>query len=409
VSVGGLALFSPLPAFAQTCPNIDIGVSSTVPRFAPGPETSAHAYPLRQQNLSPTWINYKDCQDDINLEFTLQIRGLPCTDTVQVWAGTVDCTQLAARQSDSGQTRCWPVAPPGAFSMSPTSTGTIRAQDVAEFLSSASPSPDYTRATQAACQSQCAPGGEALRLYFMAVEADGFTVDGTSAEYDFGANLVGPYRPSDVAVGESLDSLIVSWSPAADTTIAAFNIYCQDLAPEEGGVPGAGATVEGGVPGACESRILVDRFTCSSAPDASTMTGNGAAGISEVPSQYLCGQVGGATTSSFAVTGDALDGGPALEGRGQIAVGVAALDTTGNVGPLGNLVCAPPLQPGGFWLGASDAGSPDRILESCSYASASPHFGDAELWMVGIVSLVFVERRRFRVSVGAETRVRPSS
>jgi hypothetical protein len=90
IAVGGLALLSPLPAFAQTCPNVEIGVSSTVPRFSPGPETSANAYPLRQQNLSPTWINYKDCQDDINLEFTLHVSGLPCTDTLQVWAGTVD-------------------------------------------------------------------------------------------------------------------------------------------------------------------------------------------------------------------------------------------------------------------------------------------------------------------------------
>jgi hypothetical protein len=295
--------------------------------------------------------------------------------------------------------------------MSSESTGTIRAQDVVDFVSSASPPTTYTRATKAVCQSQCAPGGEALGLYFMAVEADGITVDGTSAEYQFGANLVGPYPPSDVAVGADVDGLVVSWSPAADATIAAFNVYCQDLAPEEGGAPGAGATVDGGVLGACESRVLVDQFTCASAVDASTMTRGGAAGISEVPSQYLCGQAGGTTTSSFTVTGDALDGGLDLGGAAQIAVGVAALDTTGNVGPLGNLVCAVPLNPGGFWVGAEGGpdpgGSPDRLLESCSDSSASAHFGDAELWMVGIVSVVFVERRRRRSHVRRWVAVRP--
>src|SRR5580692_3849290 len=91
VALGSL---SPRSADAQTCPNITFNLGSTEPRFYSDEKTP---YPfIRPQNLDPTAINYKDCADDITIEFTLLIGNLPCTDTVQVWAGTTDCTQTTA-------------------------------------------------------------------------------------------------------------------------------------------------------------------------------------------------------------------------------------------------------------------------------------------------------------------------
>jgi hypothetical protein len=187
-----LAVMIPWTAWAQTCPTVSISVNSVVPRYYPGGDSTANLFPVRPQNLNPTWINYNDCKNDINLQFTLLISGLPCTDTIQVWAGTVDCTQVAARQADSGQKHCWPVTPTGSFTMASTSTGNIRAQDIVEFIANAEPPEVYTPGDLGSCQSlihmgstQC--GGIDLGLYFMAIEADGVTVDGTSAEYDMGA------------------------------------------------------------------------------------------------------------------------------------------------------------------------------------------------------------------------------
>jgi hypothetical protein len=182
----------PATGWAQNCPNVNISVNPVVPRFSPGGDTAAHLSPARPPNLDPDGISYDDCKSDLNLQFTLLISGLPCTDTIQVWAGTVDCTQVSARQADSGATHCWPVTPTGSFTMASTSTGNIRAQDIVEFVANAEPPEIYAPGDVKSCQSLAkigpAPcGGVALGLYFMAIEADGTTVDGTSGEYELGA------------------------------------------------------------------------------------------------------------------------------------------------------------------------------------------------------------------------------
>jgi len=221
-----LATFTPRATFAQTCPNVSISVNSVVNRYHGGSDTAADLYPLRPQNLNPTWINYKDCKDDIRLQFTILVAGLPCSDTIQVWAGTTDCTQISARQPNSGATHCWPVVPTGAFNMSQTSTGDIRAQDIVAFITNPEPPTIYSPSGVQACQSQASPGGIGLTLYFMAVEADGQTVDGTSASYPLGADLVGPYPPTSVTAGVGENIIIVNWTPAVDSTTQGFNIYC---------------------------------------------------------------------------------------------------------------------------------------------------------------------------------------
>jgi hypothetical protein len=189
------AVLVPQVAWGQTCPAISINVNSVVPRYTGARDTSGNLLPLRPQNLQPTWIDENDCKSDARLQFTVLIGGLPCTDTIQVWAGTTDCTQVSARQANSGSTGCWPVAASGSFAMSSSATGDIRAQDIVAFINSAEPPTIYAPSSVEACQAlvddakltQC---GMPLSLYFMAIEADGETVDGTSAIYDLGAELV---------------------------------------------------------------------------------------------------------------------------------------------------------------------------------------------------------------------------
>jgi MYXO-CTERM domain-containing protein len=214
VAASLLTFLVPQIAWGQECPSVSLSVIPVVPRYSgPDPsDTKTELYPLRPQNENPTWIDEKDCKDDIRLDFTVLMSGLPCTDTIQVWAGTTDCTQVSARQANSGATHCWPVTAPGTFAMSATATADIRAQDIVHYITNPEPPTIYAPGDVTACQSlvgggpsRC--GGVSLGLYFMAIEADGETVDGTSAVYDLGAYGGSCRSPS--ADGGSLDVDVV--------------------------------------------------------------------------------------------------------------------------------------------------------------------------------------------------------
>jgi MYXO-CTERM domain-containing protein len=180
------ALTAPLQARAQTCPHVALSADGIVNRYYSGPDIAANAAPLRPANEQPRWIDEQDCEENIHLQFDVTASGLPCADLVQVWVGPTDCTQLIARQSSSGSSRCWPVS--DAVPISESFTVDIRAQDIVAWLSSESPPTEYSFQGASACSvlASCGSGGP-LQLYFMAVEASGQTVDGTSAEYGFGA------------------------------------------------------------------------------------------------------------------------------------------------------------------------------------------------------------------------------
>jgi hypothetical protein len=198
-----VGVLAPSVAGADRCPDINLSVVPIVPRYGGGPDIPADRYPLRPANEKPSWVDLQDCQDDIHLQFTVLESGLPCFDNIQVWAGTVDCTQAAARQSNSGQAHCWPVDATGAFAMAESTTGDIRARDIVGPMDSPEPPATYTPAGANACQSLLASGPSTcksvpLSLYFMAVQPDGLTVDGTSARYDFGAET-GPFCGSTSA------------------------------------------------------------------------------------------------------------------------------------------------------------------------------------------------------------------
>jgi hypothetical protein len=418
-----LAVLVPLTASAQTCPNVSISLGTTVNRYYPGTDVNKNLFATRPQNLQPTWINYADCAADIHLQFTVLASGLPCSDLVQVWAGPTDCTQLSARQTTSANPRCWPVT--NAQPISTSFNVDVRARDVVAFISNEEPPTTYTPQFSAtACQSQSAPGGTALGIYFMAMEASGQTVDGTSGIYgggsctgttstssssstSFGADLVGPYAPTSVTAGIGENLIIVNWQPATDSTIQGYNIYCQDqggagpdssteasgptlICPDSGvstvfdAATDTTSTVQnasdagcyyvnladsgGGGGTNCVSNVLTNVFVTS--PTGTTSEGGIIAvadasgdssvasldvGISNIPNMYLCGQVGGNTTSSYVVT-NYEDCGPSIKDFHEYAVAVAAFDGTGNTGIIGNLSCVVPEPVIDFWTAYTNAG-----------------------------------------------------
>ncbi len=461
-----LVVLVPQPASAQTtstqtCANVSLTVNPNVPRYPDSnpSDNPNDLFPSRAQNLDPNAINYSDCKADIHLGFNVTVSGLPCTDTMQVWAGTTDCTQVSARQANSGATHCWPV-----LQTSPLTQGftvNIRAQDLVAFISNSEPPSVYTPQGATACQSQAAPGVVSLGVYFMAMEADGLTVDGTPAMYSLDAALVGPYPPSNVVAGVGENLIVVSWTPATDSTIQGFNVYCQDQGASGGdaglsdaGVPPAtlvcpdsgaasddsgdeastaqdmGACVPTNVTGtagaggaSCVSDDLVNSYclvngvastSCVSTSategaseagiispvvlsdadigEASVPAGT-AVGISTIPSTFLCGQVGGNTTSNLIVKGFT-NGGTGIQDFTQYAVGVAAFDGVGNVGLISNLSCVTPAPVITFWdqyvKDGGLAGGGFCALEGPGVPVSGSLFGIG----MGAAAIAYVRRRR---------------
>jgi hypothetical protein len=220
---------------------LGITINPTVPRFTTNGQTP---YPYRPQNLNPNDINFKDCSDNIVLQFTLLETGLPTTDTLQVWAGPTDCTQQSARISGTSGPFCWRVAPNVGYGTSVTSS--IFARNVTQFIDDTSDavlaynaSPNSTPGVNA-CHTQQASGAIGMTIYFMFVNGNEVDID-ASATYPLNVDMVGPLAPLDLTAGIGDTLLILNWSPQTDSTIQGFNLYIQDQ-----GVGGLGASSEAG-------------------------------------------------------------------------------------------------------------------------------------------------------------------
>ncbi len=206
---------------------LSIQQTGTVYRFGPDGKTP---YNFRAANLNPSDINFQDCQDDIILQFTLIEGGLPTTDTIQVWAGSTDCSQNTARQTGSGP-YCWQVAPDGEFADVQTVTGNIYARNITRYMDDTT-TPHFAPVTGVpgpeACHTQTTSGAVQLSLYFIFLNNDGITAD---AYFNYGQNvdMVGPLAPTlqlPIGIGDGL--LLLNWTPQVDSTIQGFNIYAQD-------------------------------------------------------------------------------------------------------------------------------------------------------------------------------------
>jgi hypothetical protein len=444
----GASLSRSARAQETECSGVTITVNSDVPRVLPGGGPDPHP----RATLDPTAINYQDCIDDLDLEFTVGVANLAgCSDTIQVWAGAgTDCTQPQARDRIDGAPQCWPVS--GSLPLEGSFTTKIRAEDIVAHISD-SDSPalptSYTPASaDNACRSQSAPGTVQLTLYFLAVNAT--TAVDAFQTYSLDGDLVGPYAPTSVAAGVGQNIIVVSWTPAVDSTIQGFNIYCQPVGAAGTGAGSAGATalvcpdagtpvadgaasavggtsdaaschylneIDSGAPGASSScaspgDVLKNVWTSSAgsggagSPEAGTVepTSDGstegsapestAVGISDIPSQYLCGQVGNGT-SGFTVTNFVNSGAPIVDNT-EYVVTVAAFDGTNNVGIIGNLACVIPSPVTDFLTAYVEAGG-QAGGGFCSLRGAGMPISRSLFGVsVSAAAFVFARRRRLR-------------
>jgi hypothetical protein len=194
----------------------------------------------RPPNLDPEGVNFTDCEDDLRLDFTLLLSGFGAADeaSVQVWAGTVDCTSDLNRSSANGSAHaCWQVAGsygPVFATSTLTTTISVFARDVLRYEptpaagSSAQPfDPSFHSSSQgeSACHVQPTDAAVPITFYFLAVNSSNDAI-GTAFEYPLVTDLVGPPPPCSPSVHGGGDRVDVTWtSPGNDPDIAGFGVW----------------------------------------------------------------------------------------------------------------------------------------------------------------------------------------
>jgi hypothetical protein len=393
----------------------------------------------RPANEAPCGINYADCASDVTIHFGISIdsTGAAAGDVLQVWAGPgqTACFDDSAR-AGTGQV-CWKVA--NDQSVDATNVD-VRAMDIAAYLNATSLPADYKKATEVskACEAQTDPGPISLNLFFMLVKSDGKTRDdaATIAEYEFQADTLGPFAPTAVSVTVNDGYVSLSWTASTDTSIAGYNVYCQNFgkdatasAPIDSGPSDTGINIaDGGLSGmACFPNGAGDIFnpvfvksamttvtTEASTPattneagmvidggstSTTTSTASGLAGISEIPlgnGVRLCASpydtLDGSNTSGAVASSATFT----LVNYDYYVFAVAAVDSFGNVGPVGDITCGIPGPLDDFWLHYTDDGG----LAGGGYCAlqfvGTP--GGSVLMAVGMgfVGVAFMRRRRRR-------------
>jgi hypothetical protein len=394
LAVGAVLLGDPGSARAQSCgahpcsdtisPNVCItGASRTTSRGV----TQTDARPAGE---NPCGINYADCAGDVTLDFALTIDATGADgDALQIWAGPPPtgangggCEQVSWRKGSAQA--CWPLAAPSS-NIAATQV-TVRAEDIAASLNATTLPTSYSavHSVRQACQlSQTTPCPIALGIYIMLVKGDD-TVDGVPAVYDFQADVLGPHAPSGVTSTINDGYVQIGWTPATDTCIVGYNVYCQNLgmdaaathvdaaqADTGGNVVDGGTTIE-----ECGDTLFssADVYTTMSTSSTTTTKTDSAtmdagagdsdmtttvtyAGISNLPLDLLCASpnddLDGAMTSGAAASSATIN----LHNYDYYVFAVAAVDTSGNVGPIGApIVCGTPGPIDDFWYNYTNEG-----------------------------------------------------
>jgi len=214
----------------------------------------------RPQNLNPTGANFTDCEQDLRLVFPLVISGFN-GDHIEVWAGTLDCTQDANRTgSGAGVSHvCWQLAGAGQpiYSVSPSPiTYTIYARDVLRYEQipatttySQTWDPNFHSSSQGetACHVQTSDAAVPINIFFIPVQStEAADTSGAAYQYPLNTDLVAPPPPPSVSLNPGDTLLKVSWTnPGDDPDIAGFTVWSD---PPAGGATSGGCSC-GGAPG----------------------------------------------------------------------------------------------------------------------------------------------------------------
>jgi hypothetical protein len=307
-------------------------------------------------NLQVNIVNRSECLADDFIRYPITLSGGSGLD-LEVWAGS-NCESLENR--DGNLDGCWLVYEDASPS---TDNIDVRVQDIiAGKVDRASYSALGSGTDEACDKGNGSP--ETANLHFFLINgsdevaATGTSTSGGSLQVDF--DLLGPEPPTDIEVGVGEESLVVKFDALddeddTDGDISKYYVYC-DVAGE--GVGGAGTDASG-----CGSSLLVPG---EPPPDANR-----------------CGDT--TRTSEEVQTDDDLENGTLY------AVGIAAVDTYGNPGPLSAIACATPEPINGFFEQYRAAGGKGGG-GFCSFSRTTTARG---LWLGAAVlaGSLFVRRR----------------
>jgi hypothetical protein len=397
----------------------------------------------RSQNLNPTGINYSDCISDMSLQFSITLSGFVNTDnaSMQIYATrNGDCTAQTTR-GIGGIAQCWPLGQgtPANFvaTSSVTQTFTVRVQDIVGPQNE-SPTPiNYTRFGSSACSAQPTSAAVAFTIWFLPLDPSGNTL-GTAYQYPLSVDLVGPVPPTGISetVGDTLFN--INWLPNIDSDTAGYDIYIdpipgggtedaeagpltelicpdasvQEIVPVVDDDGGDGGTTTVTKPAACynapiptvtpggvcssnvlTSGIVIDGGNVTTFDEAGAeITTNGSGGISTIPSANLVGINAGFTIASESAGTYTIVG---LTNGVIYNVAVAAVDGSGNIGPISSVVCDDPAPVNDFWTNyRKDGGLAGGGF--CALEAVGLPVGPAVAFGAAATGLIGVLRRRRR-------------
>ena len=367
---------SPALAQSQGSPNVSVATASPS-RFlyldgvcGSCAATDVTSSP-RPQDRNPQGVSFSDCEQNLRLDFSLVLSGLPASDSdsVQVWAGTVDCAQDTNRAGTAGAAHpCWQVARgtgPILQASPQTVPVSVYARDLLRYAGAdASPTsqpydPAFNSSAlgESACHTQATDAAVNLSLYFIAVSPTGNAAAGTAYQYALQTDLVGPPPPCDVTAQGGSNVLTVTWNaPAGDDDRVGFGVW-KAVAGEAG----------------CDS----PDFTAHLWTLPPSKAACGPAGVSQITPKDLAGTLAGPDATSFTQTG--------VEGGVRMGAVVASLDGSGNFGPPSMAACAA--------VGGSANGSPSTATAGCGCTGAGAPAGSGMAW-VALAALTVATRRR---------------
>ena len=214
-------------AWAQTTPSVS-GILGAVQRLEPNgtsaddPNTG-HPHP---SGVLVSAVNFEDCEFDIRYQFQLGITYPSSSYSLEVWAGSQDCSQLTNRQT-SATAVCWPVAYFQPALTNPTLV-TVRVQDIISGAFTTMHNTSFTPATNTndtVCQPPNAQTGALnLTLYFFFVDGSSNPV-GNDAQYPIRADVRAGDVQGDISVGQGDTLLLVNIPPTTDPDTQEWNVY----------------------------------------------------------------------------------------------------------------------------------------------------------------------------------------
>jgi hypothetical protein len=237
----------------------------------------------RPDDESPLAINREDCEANVLIRFPVTIRA--ATRDMEVWVGTEDCGVAEVRR-DGGCVRAW-----SGYVNSQTTEIAIPTHDLLFGVNN-----------EGACGDLNAREAVTTTAHFsFLVNGDPSEVAGESATVEISYDLQGPPPPEITGLNAGEGKVIVKWTDSSSSgNPVGYRLFCDPGTVVEGSAGAAGASGESCASGLADEQI----------PDASLQ----------------CGEIAGQS----ATRATAKD----LSNETSYAVGIAAVDSVGNVGPL---------------------------------------------------------------------------